>query len=454
MIKIDQSAIYVPEGPTVLFRNLFLDGTISASSETVGGEKENVSDTFTYDFWTPAAMPASISAVTNNLSQMDAIGIAAHNLFSKGCAYRITYYGSTVPTRTNKHLYSEDFSATGWTLSNAANSALTPNAIKAPNATVTAGLFSHTTTASALRRMYASANIAVTPNTPHVAEIYLKAKGHSNIGVYLAASTSTSEVAAHARVDLAAGTVTAVVGTASLAKLDDDWYRLSLIGSTKTSTGYRLSIALENAAGGASPGVIGNGVYVWGAHVEQASTRMGYIKSGASAGVSNSMAATEFLAPESDAPIVVLLGELTVGAVSVEISGPNIPSIGVLYAGKSLELPAGIVAAYTPLYLAKDIQVETSRSRTGHFFGNRVLRRGFFGNVGLTPIHRSLVETTMRSFIDHYDDAQAFFFAASPSMFPLDTAYCWRAETSQPLRPTYSDSGEFMTMQLDLEAVA
>lgn len=66
------------------YDNVFTAGTLSASSEQEGGEKENAVDGFTYDFWQPETglSPAQHTlAVQLSVAQaVDYLAIAAHNL--------------------------------------------------------------------------------------------------------------------------------------------------------------------------------------------------------------------------------------------------------------------------------------------------------------------------------------------------------------------------------------
>ena len=70
--------------PTILFNNLFLVGTLSASTEAVGFLKENAVSENTNKSWQPTALPATLTIDMITAKAVDSFAIAAHNCGTKG----------------------------------------------------------------------------------------------------------------------------------------------------------------------------------------------------------------------------------------------------------------------------------------------------------------------------------------------------------------------------------
>lgn len=70
--------------PTILFDNLFLSGTLSASSEAVGYPKENAVSENTNKSWKPSSLPATLSVDLGSATSVNSFSLIAHECGSKG----------------------------------------------------------------------------------------------------------------------------------------------------------------------------------------------------------------------------------------------------------------------------------------------------------------------------------------------------------------------------------
>jgi hypothetical protein len=101
-IRIETSA-YSQFNATILHENAFLSGTVTASSQDADGAAANAytGDT-TFDFWTPTAVPATLTLDAGSAIYVDAIGIAAHDLGTKNAT--VTLASSTDGTNYTTRL--------------------------------------------------------------------------------------------------------------------------------------------------------------------------------------------------------------------------------------------------------------------------------------------------------------------------------------------------------------
>lgn len=90
MIQIE-SGTTDTANPMVLIENLFAVGVIGPSSEESGFEAENVAAENTFDGWKPVSTPGDLQVQLTTAAPANAIGVAAHNLGSKGATLVVQY---------------------------------------------------------------------------------------------------------------------------------------------------------------------------------------------------------------------------------------------------------------------------------------------------------------------------------------------------------------------------
>jgi len=93
-----------------LFTNILASGTLTASTESADGAKENAIDDATWDYWLPTAVPATLVVDYGSDVECDCAGIAAHDSGSVGATVSVqsspdgatwTTQGSFVPSDDN-----------------------------------------------------------------------------------------------------------------------------------------------------------------------------------------------------------------------------------------------------------------------------------------------------------------------------------------------------------------
>ncbi|WP_157970963.1 hypothetical protein [Pseudogemmobacter bohemicus] len=88
MIRIENSATGT-RASAVAFRNVLAEGVLSWSSETPDGFAENALGPQTFDYWTPAAMPATLAVLLTEAVDCDCAAIIAHTLGSASATVHV-----------------------------------------------------------------------------------------------------------------------------------------------------------------------------------------------------------------------------------------------------------------------------------------------------------------------------------------------------------------------------
>lgn len=180
-------------------------------------------------------------------------------------------------SRTNLFLRSEEFNEGSWTKT---NTSATTNAIAAPNGTLTAEkIVATTTNAQHFILQGTSANINPAPIT---VSIYAKAAEYTSFLLRVVENTTflrTSLVSFNLSNGTAGTPSTsggATAASASIVYVGDGWYRCALIVTLGGSElGCLLQAFVNNAGNFAGNDV--NGIYLWGAQLEQGAFPTSYI---------------------------------------------------------------------------------------------------------------------------------------------------------------------------------
>ena len=178
------------------------------------------------------------------------------------------------PQSTNLVTYSEDFSHSSYIKVN--STTIVSNEIKAPDNTTTADLIKAAQTGS-IQGVYN--NISFTSGQSYAFSVFAKKK--ENIYLQVQAGGGTFGTC-FANFDLENGLVGTVSGgTGQIEAFTNDWYRcIFIVSAISTGTGNISLDLISSSTAGRNDnftGNIGDGLYIWGAMVEQQSYATSYI---------------------------------------------------------------------------------------------------------------------------------------------------------------------------------
>jgi hypothetical protein len=153
---------------------------------------------------------------------------------------------------TNLLLRSEEFDNASWTKF---NSAATPNTSQAPDGTLTADYFNATNPSASFSSL--SQAVSVEPGKSYTVSIYAKAGERSSISLQVFGNSTT------------------YIDAVGSTTLDGDWVRLSKTIDSASYTSLQMRILFSGSAVTWSGT---QGIYLWGAQLEESSTVGQYVK--------------------------------------------------------------------------------------------------------------------------------------------------------------------------------
>lgn len=154
--------------------------------------------------------------------------------------------------------------------------------------------------------------------------------------------------------------------------------------------------------------------------------------------------------PADDLPLMLVWPVASAAQWRLRFVGPAAVSVGVVFLGARLVIPATIRAGYVPADHAARVDLISAETLGGEFAGAVVWRRGREIDAALNAVPRAFVDGALVPFRDYHDAGGAFFWAGCPSVMPNDLAYCWRREGE--LRPSYSAGGYWADFSLRMAA--
>lgn len=147
------------------------------------------------------------------------------------------------------------------------------------------------------------------------------------------------------------------------------------------------------------------------------------------------------LAPNDDAPIMLLDDARSVSKVRLTLTGTTVPRVSVVYAGVALAMQEPIRGGgHTPLNIARETVLNQSLSRGGQFLGQDYRRMGVNGKLAF----ELLTPAWVRQYFEPFAKAARkypYFVGWRPEQYPLEVGFVW---SQQDIRPVYMGEMDYM----------
>jgi hypothetical protein len=154
------------------------------------------------------------------------------------------------------------------------------------------------------------------------------------------------------------------------------------------------------------------------------------------------------LAPSDTRPIIFAFEPLVCSKIRIQITGGNLPFIGVIFAGKSLKIHE-IYGGVTPITMNRTTVKRTNESERGQWLGTTIIRTGLEGDFNFHYLEADWVRTNLDPFILHAR-TKPFFIAWRPKTFPLETAYVY---SPKDIAPENMGKANFMSFSLKVKGL-
>jgi hypothetical protein len=176
-----------------------------------------------------------------------------------------TFYDGKTVAKAEENLHANSQSLTATFVLSGGTGSLTANATTAPDGTTTAASLVPANGATALAYY---GNTVIPSANSYTISIFAKANGMNFIAI------GTNNSAAVVEANLSTGAISS--GTGSIVSVGNDWYRITAQASSYSNTVYYLQVRDTSGTATLSTSNGTNGVYVWGAQIEQRSFGTAY----------------------------------------------------------------------------------------------------------------------------------------------------------------------------------
>lgn len=146
--------------------------------------------------------------------------------------------------------------------------------------------------------------------------------------------------------------------------------------------------------------------------------------------------ASSLPASGDDSPIMFLFGQQNATKYRISLSGSTAPRIGVIYVGKTLDMPRGLAGGQPLITMQRKTTIQPNVSESGQFIGRSITRGGSTATYNFEGLNPDWYRSDFDPFVESAR-TDPFFIAWNPVSYTNEIGYVW---TNQDIRPSFQGS--------------
>jgi hypothetical protein len=150
-----------------------------------------------------------------------------------------------------------------------------------------------------------------------------------------------------------------------------------------------------------------------------------------------------------DSPMMFLFAPVTARYWRIFIQGSVIPSVGVVYFGKTLEMQRPCFSGLEPINFNRSTVIRPNRSENGQWVGRSIVRQGANMSVSYRHLDYDWYRTNFDPFVKQAIK-YPFFFAWRPNGYPDAVGYVW---TTRDIPPSTMGIRDLLQVSFDMQGL-
>ena len=142
-------------------------------------------------------------------------------------------------------------------------------------------------------------------------------------------------------------------------------------------------------------------------------------------------------APSDDSAIMSLITPVVAAEIILTFAVAGGLELGVVYAGKALEMPHGIYGGHAPILLRGKTKYQSTMSASGQFLGRNIIRQGIETNYAWRHLDPDWYRSTFNTFVQSAR-LTPFFLKWRPDTYPDEVAF---GHTTADIKPNNMTGG-------------
>lgn len=151
----------------------------------------------------------------------------------------------------------------------------------------------------------------------------------------------------------------------------------------------------------------------------------------------------------NNAPIMLSFDTRTIREVALISTLSAASEIGVVSAGKALQMPRSIYGGHSPIILSKKTEYQSTESESGQFLGETIIRKGSATQVSFQFLDDQFYRDEFQVFVDSVRKLP-YFIKWRPDFYSTEVAY---GKTREDITPVNMGGGSrLMSVSFNIKA--